>query len=70
MTPSGLSDGGAPPSGSAPELAEGLLEVVSTGSGMSVDGADVETRHRLRRTLRILLAARRRDDRGLRRNDS
>jgi hypothetical protein len=64
MTPSGLRDSGAPPSGSAPELAEGLLEVVSTGSGTSADGADVETRYRLRRTLRILLAARRRDDRG------
>jgi hypothetical protein len=70
MTRSGLSDGGAAPSGGAPELAEGLLEVVSSGSATSADGVDVEARHRLRRTLRILLAARRRDDGGFRDNGS
>jgi hypothetical protein len=66
MTPSRLTDSGSSPPASAPEDDEDLVEVAPRGAGPNADGADVETRHRLRRALRILLAARRRDDGGRR----
>jgi len=64
MTPSRLTDSGSPPPSSPPEVDEDLVEVAANGASPNPDGADVETRHRLRRVLRILLAARRRDDGG------
>lgn len=66
----GAGDSSTPPAGPAPEVAEELVEVLSNGWSQSADGVDVETRHRLRRALRILLAARRRDDGGVRNGDS
>ena len=69
MTRSGLGNAGAAPSGGSSEVAEEFPAVVSGGSATTSEGIDGETRHRLRRTLRILLAARRRDDRGFRHSD-
>jgi hypothetical protein len=61
----GVGDSTAPPAEPAAEVAEELVEVLSNGSSPTAEGVDVETTHRLRRALRILLAARRRDDGGV-----
>lgn len=69
MIGSGLSDAGVAPSAGSSEVGEGLQEAVPGGAASVADSADGETRHRLRRTLRILLAARRRDERGFSHGD-
>jgi hypothetical protein len=59
-----VSGTGARPPAPAREAGEEVVEMASGQPGMTVDSldADVETRHRLRHALRILVAARRRDD--------
>jgi hypothetical protein len=64
MTATGLPDSTAP--GAAEALGssgQGTVSPSATATALS-DGAGIETRHRLRRALRILTAARRRDDGG------
>jgi hypothetical protein len=56
---------GTRPPARAREVGEEAIEGASAGTGAAADtglDGDVETRNRLRRALRILLAARRRDD--------
>jgi hypothetical protein len=64
MTATGLPDNSAP--GAAEALGPSEQRTVSSSATATAlsDGADIETRHRLRRALRILTAARRRDDGG------
>jgi hypothetical protein len=68
-----VSGRGGRPSVHAREVDEGAVEAASgdiaATTDRGVDG-DVEARHRLRRALRILLAARRRDDGASRYNGS
>jgi hypothetical protein len=65
MTPMAthVSDGSAPPALPLPNLPADLVDVqpARRAAGGHVDA---ETHQRLRRALRILVAARRRDDRG------
>ncbi len=56
----GLSDSSAP----ALESGDGVTAPPSAVATALPEDADVETGHRLRRALRILTAARRRDDGG------
>jgi hypothetical protein len=68
-----VSGTGARPHAPAREVVEEAVEASSGDPGATVDtglGGDVETRNRLRRALRILLAARRRDDGASPRNGS
>jgi hypothetical protein len=54
-----------------PEIPGGELAVMTAAASHDVvDNVEAETRHRLRRALRILLAARRRDDGALRHTDT
>jgi hypothetical protein len=68
-----VSSTGVRPPAPAREVVEEAVEAVSGDSAATVDtgrDGDVETRNRLRRALRILLAARRRDDGASPRNGS
>ncbi len=66
MTATGLPDNSSPdgvvegPPSDHPSQPESRTALAT----MIADSTDVDTRHRLRRALRILLAARRRDDSG------
>jgi hypothetical protein len=66
----GVSDSSAPGSAEPLESSDGVTDWPSAVTTAPPDGADVETRHRLRRALRILTAARRRDDGGAGHSDS
>ena len=69
MTATGWPDRNAP-AGTEAVASEGMTaDATAPVASALADGADPETRHRLRRALRILLAARRRDDGGPARPD-
>jgi hypothetical protein len=64
MTATGLPDSSAPAAAEALESRDRNAELKPAVAAVSNGAVDVDTRHRLRRALRILLAARRRDDGG------
>ncbi len=64
MKGTGLRDGRALGTADGIEPTHGGAALPVPMTSTNVDGEDVEARHRLRRALRILLAARRRDDGG------
>ncbi|MDQ6856393.1 MAG: hypothetical protein M3Z57_04900 [Candidatus Dormibacteraeota bacterium] len=58
----GLSDSSTPSSAEPVGSSEGVTDSHEGAIAVLADGDDRETRHRLRRALRILTAARRRDE--------
>jgi hypothetical protein len=63
MTATGLPDGGAASAAEGHGSSQDLTDLPVVPSVLQ-GGGDLEARHRLRRALRILTAARRRDDGG------
>ncbi len=62
MTATGMSDGSAPIAVGNADSSEDPAESSAALATAVADGTDPDTLRRLRQTLRILLAARRRDD--------